>query len=628
MTESIEQRENWGSRAGFILAAVGSAVGLGNIWRFPHECYTHGGSAFLIPYIIAMVVIGIPLLIMEFSLGHLTQRATPNAFKHVGRKWEFVGWWPIILSFAIVCYYAVVLAWCLNYLIYSFSDPLPWQGKADPFFFQEYLQNNETMVLGGLRWPIVAALAGIWVIMYFCIFKGVKLVSKIVLWTVPIPCLMLLVLLVRGLTLEGAVAGLEYYLEPDWAVLKDPQVWRAAFGQVFFTLSIAFGIMVAYASFLHRRSDLNNNAVIIALSDLATSFIAGIAVFATMGSLAVQKNIPVQDVLQGSESLGLAFVAFPEALAALPWAQFFSVIFFIALILLGIDSAFSITEASLASLLDKTGWGRKVVLFFMSLVGFSIGLIFTTRGGLQWLGFVNDYINGIWGIMLVGLVECLVIGWIFDIKKLRRHANHHSDWKLGIWWEWSIRLVIPMILGGLIVWSFIDQIIGPSMLLDASEIKEPQRFAAKLQTADDPVSKYLHMQLSEETQSLLTTSNSDQIPSVELLESLTNDINLVLQGEPIYESIRFGNINITDETDFLLNGIERTDNHLRLNRWLLQDAYPDEIEKSPNRGYVIDFQGQWIATDIGGLIMMAGLLVLAILLALWRHRGGVDGHLE
>ncbi|GAG04421.1 unnamed protein product, partial [marine sediment metagenome] len=263
------ERENWGSRAGFVLAAVGSAVGLGNVWRFPHEAYSNGGSAFLIPYVVAMLVIGIPLLILEFSLGHLMQQAAPNAFKQVGKRWEFVGWWPILLSFIIVCYYAVVLAWCLNYLIYSFSNPLPWAAEPKKFFFDYYLQNSQSYELAGLRWPIVAALAGVWTIMYLCIFKGVKIVSKIVLWTVPIPWLMLIILTVRGLTLKGSIQGLEYYLEPDWSVLKDSNVWRAAFGQVFFSLSLAFGVMVTYASFLHRKSDLNNNAVIIGLADLA-----------------------------------------------------------------------------------------------------------------------------------------------------------------------------------------------------------------------------------------------------------------------------------------------------------------------------------------------------------------------
>jgi NSS family neurotransmitter:Na+ symporter len=466
MSEWKNDRENWGSRAGFILAAIGSAVGLGNVWRFPHECYSNGGSAFLIPYIIAMVVIGIPLLIMEFSLGHLTQQASPNAFKRVGPRWEFVGWWPIVLSFIIVTYYAVVLAWCLSFFINSFSTPLPWAQDSEAFFYNEYLQFSGSHMLGGIRWPIVLSLAAVWSGMFFCIFKGVRIVSKIVLWTVPLPWLMLVILTIRGLTLEGAVQGLEYYLEPNWSVLKEPQIWRAAFGQVFFSMTIAFGVMVTYASFLHRKSDLNNNALIIGLADLATSFIAGIAVFATMGAMAHTTRTPVHEVLEGTKSVGLAFVAFPEALAALPRANVFSVVFFIALLLLGIDSAFSITEATLASMMDKTGRKRTSILLLLSGVGFTVGLLFTTRGGLNWLDTIDSFVNeGTWGIMFVGLIECLVLGWAFDIGKLRRHANQNSDWKLGKWWEWSIRLFIPIILAALVIWSLIGDIRNPSGFL-------------------------------------------------------------------------------------------------------------------------------------------------------------------
>jgi len=464
MADLNGSRESWGSRPGFILAAIGSAVGLGNVWRFPHACYSNGGSAFLIPYLAAMVVIGIPLLIMEFSLGHLTQQAAPNAFKQVGKRWEFVGWWPIVLSFVIVTYYAVVLAWCLNYLISSFQQPLAWHSAeqadaAKTFFFDKYLQNTDSFRLGGIRWPIFAALAAVWTGMYLCIFKGVRLVGKVVLWTVPIPWVMLLVLTIHGLRLEGAISGLEYYLEPNWAVLKEPQVWRAAFGQVFFSMTLAFGVMVTYASFLHRKSDLNNNALIIGLADLATSFIAGIAVFATMGALAHTTKQPVHEVLESSRSIGLAFVAFPKALAALPWPNVFSMIFFVALLLLGIDSAFSITEATLASMIDKTGWKRRTILMGLSLVGFLVGILFTTRGGLTWLGTIDGIVNeGTWGILFIGLIECLVIGWAFDVGKLRRHANKNSDWQLGVWWEWFIRLVIPGILAALVAWSLIGDI--------------------------------------------------------------------------------------------------------------------------------------------------------------------------
>ncbi len=626
MTTVDNHRENWGSRAGFVLAAVGSAVGLGNVWRFPHECYSHGGSAFLIPYILAMIVIGIPLLIMEFSLGHLTQRAAPEAFKHVGRKWEFVGWWPILLSFAIVTYYAVVLAWCLSYLIRSFGAELPWTGgHAETYFTDVYLQqikDNANMQLGSLRWPIVGALAGMWLLMYLCIFKGVKLVSKIVLWTVPLPIFMLAILLIRGLTLDGAIQGLEYYLEPDWDMLKDPEVWRAAFGQVFFTLSLAFGVMITYASFLHRRSDLNNNAVIIALSDLATSFIAGIAVFATMGSLALKTGTPVEEVLQGSESLGLAFVAFPEALGHLPWAHFFSVLFFMALILLGIDSAFSITEATLASLVDKTSWKRGAVLLAMSVVGFGIGLIFTTQGGLSWLGFVNDAVNGIYGIMLVGLVECLVLGWVFDIGKLRRHANHHSDWKIGVWWEWAIRLVIPVILGGLIAWSIVDLVKGPT--LKPGEITHLSEFIDTIREADTPLGMHIrdHV-LAGELQSQAEAAATDDS---KFQKRFSGGLNKMIKENGLYAEDRFAGVNLSEDTQYLIAHRTEQKNPSYLNRWLLHDAYPDYIPASKNVGYLRDFKGQWIKMDVMGLGMMAAFFLAAIVLSIWNpKKNDADG---
>lgn len=627
MSNAINGRENWGSRAGFILASIGCAVGLGNVWRFPHECYSNGGSAFLIPYIVAMVVIGIPLLIMEFSLGHLTQQAAPNAFKRVGKRWEFVGWWPIVLSFIIVTYYAAVLAWCLNYLVFSFSDPLPWAKDANTFFFSDYLQTSPGHQLGGIRWPIVAALAAVWTIMYFCIFKGVRVVGKIVLWTVPIPWFMLIILTVRGLTLEGAVLGLEYYLEPDWSLLKQPQVWRAAFGQVFFSMTIAFGVMVTYASFLHRKSDLNNNALIIGLADLATSFIAGIAVFATMGAMAHTTGQPVAEVLEGSKSVGLAFVAFPKALAALPLANFFSVIFFIALLLLGIDSAFSITEATLASMIDKTGRKRTTILTAMSLVGFSVGLIFTTRGGLNWLDTVDGFVNeGTWGIMFVGLIECLVLGWAFDLGKLRRHANQNSDWKLGRWWEWTIRLVIPLILAALVVWSLIGDIKGPSMLLERTDFEKPSDLAVKLRDGSDPRSRYLRQHFSQPTLKMLEgyQYHENQLPSRPLRNALAEELNKVIQGPLFYNKELFAEVTLSPDTRSLIKPDAVGSDLIRINRLLLQEIFPDEIKPTDNvGGFIIDVHGRLVGKNVLGMCLTFMVFLVAVILALWRP-GKID----
>ena len=261
--------------------------------------------------------------------------------------------------------------------------------------------------------------------------------------------------------MPGAGQGLAFYLEPKWAELAKPETWRWAFGQMFFSMSLAFGVMITYASFLHRKSDINNNAAIIGLADMGTSFIAGIAVFATLGGMsfatqAAGAYIPVEKVVASGP--GMSFVAFPYALAQLPYSAWFGAVFFIALMTLGIDSAFSITESVLASLLDKTGWGRNKTLIGLSLVGLGIGLVYCTRGGLSWLGAMDDFINSTWGgIALLGLLECVVLGWTYRIGRLREHANELSDWKLGRWWDFIIRYFAPVILSALFVWSLLEK---------------------------------------------------------------------------------------------------------------------------------------------------------------------------
>jgi len=489
-----EQRENWGSRAGFVLAAIGSAVGLGNLWGFPYKVYDNGGGAFLIPYVIAMVLIGIPVLILEFSLGHMTQRAAPDAYRGINRRTEPVGWWGIILGFVIITYYPVILAWCGSFLVecvegvFKHGGELAWKDQGiegvNKHFFVDYLRmwTPEDTAAGKAPWaigkfvsPIVISLVVIWVLMYFCIFRGVRMLSKVVMLTVPLPWIMLLILTIRGLTLPGAARGLNFYLDPDFSELAKPETWRWAFGQMFFSMSLAFGVMVTYASFLHRKSDLNNNAAIIGLADVGTSFVAGIAVFATLGAMSFvteQAGAPVgvREVVKGGP--GLAFVAFPYALAQLPYSAWFGAVFFIALLTLGIDSAFSITESVLASLVDKTGWKRGWVLIGMSLVGLVLGLIYCTRGGLTWLGAMDDFINSGWGgIALLGLLQCIVVGWAYRIARLREHANERSDWALGAWWDVLIRYIAPLLLSVLFAWSLVEKAASPGgFLYDANGV--------------------------------------------------------------------------------------------------------------------------------------------------------------
>ncbi len=470
-----EKRGTWNTRTAFILAAIGSAVGLGNLWGFPYKLYAYGGGAFLIPYFIAMLVIGIPLLIMEFSIGHWARQSPPGAFAAISQRYKFVGWWLTILAFIIITYYTVILGYCVLFLIQSihgiFSGSLPWAGSTEiarNHFFQNTLAYADGFKLSGIRWPILGAMLLSWIMIYLCLFKGVKWVSKVVLITVPLPWIMLIILTIRGLTLDGAITGLHFYLEPHWGKLAEVDTWRFAFGQVFFSMSLGFAVMISYASFLPKRSDINNNALIIGLGDLATSFIAGIAVFATLGAMAMVDNAAVEQVV--AKGPGLAFVTFPYALSTLPAGQgMFSLIFFVALLTLGIDSAFSIVEACLAGVCDnKPKWPRAIVLPAICIIGFVIGIIFCFGGGgLNILGFVDDLINGPLGILLVALVECLVVGWAHNgnfVTKMRKHANENSDWQLSVIWDIIIKYIAPIFLVVLITWSISEAVYKHDMI--------------------------------------------------------------------------------------------------------------------------------------------------------------------
>ncbi|MCK4300390.1 MAG: sodium-dependent transporter, partial [Planctomycetes bacterium] len=235
---------------------------------------------------------------------------------------------------------------------------MPWAEDPGKFLFETVLHRSEDpWAFGGLSLPVVLGLVVTWLAVFLIIHRGLKVVSKVVMVTVPLPVILLAILLVRGLTLDGAEAGLAYYLTPDFAVLKDPQVWLDAYGQIFFSLTLGFGVMIAYASYEPKRSDVNNDCFIISLGNCGTSFFAGFVVFSTLGYLAALKEVAVSDV--AAEGIGLAFIAYPEAIARMPAATaLIGVLFFLALLTLGIDSLFSIVEAIITGIHDKWPIGR------------------------------------------------------------------------------------------------------------------------------------------------------------------------------------------------------------------------------------------------------------------------------
>lgn len=456
-------RERWTWRGAFVVAAIGSAVGLGNMWRFPYVVYSNGGGAFLIPYLVAILTAGIPLMMLEFTLGSRFSGAAPLAMKRVKPSFEFVGWWAVLAGFAIITYYAAILAWGLRYLWGALT--LEWGADAGTYLYDKVLQIMPVLEAGaygslfGLSTSLIIPFILGWLAIFFIVFSGVKGLGRVVMITMPLPFILILILMVRGITLPGAVDGLNFYLASDFSQLANAQVWLAAYGQVFFSLSLAMGIMIAYASYLPKGADISNNAFMTSLGDALTAFLAGIVVFSTTGYVAYRLGVPVNEAIASGP--GLAFVAYPEAISMMPVAPvLFGVIFFITIFTLGLDSAFSLTESVVAAIMDKFSLGRKLTAVIVSGAAFLIGLVFISRGGLLWLDQVDYFVNS-FGLVLVGLLTCLVVGWGYGADKIRGFINETSEIKVGVWFDICIKFITPIILIVLLTLNLIDRFKEP-----------------------------------------------------------------------------------------------------------------------------------------------------------------------
>jgi len=454
----VAKRQFWNSRFAFIMAAIGSAVGLGNVWRFPFRCYDNGGGAFLIPFFVAIFTAGIPLLILEFTIGHWARGTPPEAFSKVNKKLEWAGWLTVLVPFIVATYYVVIMAWCFSYMVYSID--LRWGSQASSFFSNFLGDTGSPLIIGGISFPVILGLLAVWLCIFLILYKGVGRIGKVVALTVPIPTLLLIILTIRGLTLPGAMEGISYYLTPDFSRLGDVNVWLAAYAQVFFSFSLAQGIMITYASFLKKKSDLTNNAFIVALADAGTSFLAGFTVFSVVGYLSFQHGTGIEALGTQIGGPNLVFITYPTAISLLPFAaMFFGLIFFIALLTFGIDSAFSMIEPISASANNKWRLSKAKATGIMCILGFFLSLIFATGGGLYLIDIIDAFIAD-FGMVTIGLLECLIFGWLYKIHKLRKHANETSDIMLGRWWEVLIKYVIPIILATLLVFAVIHNLIN------------------------------------------------------------------------------------------------------------------------------------------------------------------------
>ncbi|MDP3969591.1 MAG: sodium-dependent transporter [Nocardioides sp.] len=448
-------RGHFTSRRVFILAAIGSAVGLGNIWRFPYVAYENGGGAFLIPYLVALLVAGLPFLLLDYGIGHRYRGSAPLSFRRLGGATaETLGWWQVGICAVIAIYYAVIIAWAVRYTFFSIDES--WGSAPDEFLFGDFLQVAEPGIgldfVGGVFWPLLLVWLAVIAVMVAGVQRGIGALAAVF---IPLLVVAFLALVIRSLFLPGALDGLDALFAPNWGALTNAGVWAAAFGQIFFSLSIGFGIMITYASYVGRKTDMTGSGLVVGLANSSFELLAGIGVFAALGFMAQASGVAIDEV--ATEGLGLAFIAFPAIISEAPAGALIGVLFFGSLVVAGLTSLISVIEVVISAVRDKLDLSRTTASLVVGVPAATASLLlFATTTGVPLLDTADHFINR-FGILLVAVVSMLAVTWVYrDLDHLRDHLNRTGSVPLGSWWLALVGVVTPAAL----VYVLIEELRG------------------------------------------------------------------------------------------------------------------------------------------------------------------------
>ena len=458
-----KDKNEWGSNLSFLLAMIGSAVGLGNIWRYPYVLYSNGGGAFFIPYIVAILIMGIPFLILEYGVGYNFKSSFPKAVKSISKKWEYLGWFLPVAVFMILIYYSAILGWDGFYVIISAFKG--WGADPNAYFTGSFLQANDT--LGGLGtfvpFVAIAMLVGwviMWVISHTDLEKGLGRVSKVL---VPLLFAIMIFIVLFSLTLSGAGIGLAELYNPDWSLLLNFNIWMAAFGQMIFSLSLGMSIAFTYASYTKDDSDLVSNALWVTVANCGFENFAAIGVFSILGYMSLQSGVAVPDLV--TQGTGLVFIVYPTVFNVLgDWASVIGPLFFFTVYLAGLTSILSTIEPLSFSIQNKFGWSRNKTMTILCVFGAAVSMIYATAMGSYILGIADTFVNQI--AILIGVIfECIIFAWIFKAENIIPKLNAKSkSIKLGKWWLVVVKYVLPIFIAIVWVGGILEVISSGSML--------------------------------------------------------------------------------------------------------------------------------------------------------------------
>ncbi|XP_064197800.1 sodium- and chloride-dependent glycine transporter 1 isoform X2 [Anguilla rostrata] len=496
------RRGNWGNQIEFVLTSVGYAVGLGNVWRFPYLCYRNGGGAFMFPYFIMLVFCGIPLFFLELSFGQFASLGCLGVWK-VSPMFKGVGYGMMVVSTYIGIYYNVVICIAFYYFFMSMTNLLPWtycnnpwntpdcSGVVSASRFNSSLANASAVVsgvaelvnrtkrtspseeywkhkvlnisddignFGEVRLPILGCLAVSWVVVFLCLIRGVKSSGKVVYFTATFPYVVLTILFIRGITLDGAVNGIAYYLTPQWKKILDAKVWGDAASQIFYSLGCAWGGLITMASYNKFHNNCYRDSIIISVTNCATSVYAGFVIFSILGFMAHHLGVDVSEV--ADHGPGLAFVAYPEALTLLPISPLWSLLFFFMLILLGLGTQFCLLETLVTAIVDEIGtdWiirNKTVVTLGVAVVGFLLGVPLTTQAGIYWLLLMDNYAAS-FSLVVISCIMCICIMYIYGHKNYFKDVEMMLGFPPPIFFRICWRFVSPVIITFILIFTVIQ----------------------------------------------------------------------------------------------------------------------------------------------------------------------------
>lgn len=495
----LPERGTWSAKMDFMLSAVGYAVGFGNVWRFPYLCYLNGGGAFLIPYFFMMIFAGMPLFYLELAIGQYAALG-PITVWGICPLFKGLGYAMVGISALVSVYYNVILSLSIFYLFSSFTSELPWSkcghwwnqhcsnnpyaegihcnesnilsnvtipspenltctnltnaGAIAKSAAEEYWQyyalgmTNETNIenVGSVRWHLTLCHLLAWIIVFLCIVKGVKSSGKVVYFTATFPYVVLFILFIRGVTLPGAGEGLKYYLTPQFDKMRDISVWNDAAIQILFSLGPGFGSLIMLSSYNKFNNKCNRDAVTVTLINCFTSFFAGFVIFSVLGFMSHTRQVSVDKVVD--KGPGLAFVVYPEALAMMPGAPFWSICFFFMLFTLGLDSQFAGVECIITGLMDEFAvvarW-KKSFVAVVCVVLFLSGIPCLTQGGMFVIELIDKFTTS-FPLLFVTLFEVVVINWIYGFRRFASDIKSMVGYKPNYYWLACWVIITPLVL--------------------------------------------------------------------------------------------------------------------------------------------------------------------------------------